>query len=102
MKIPSPCIDVCKFDNDGHCIGCGMTKKQKKKFKRLDGKKAKRHFIEELRARQRDLGLAANWERAYRRRCRKKGVDCPLDQTSPARPPDPAIRDERDEMITPA
>lgn len=80
VKIPSPCIDVCKFKNAGHCIGCGMTKKQRKKFKRLDGKKAKRRFLGALLTQQRVVGLKANWERAYRRRCRKKKVDCPLDR----------------------
>ncbi|MEM6670690.1 MAG: DUF1289 domain-containing protein, partial [Pseudomonadota bacterium] len=25
-KLPSPCIDVCKFRRAGHCIGCSMTK----------------------------------------------------------------------------
>lgn len=90
MKIPSPCIDVCKFRNAGHCIGCGMTKKQKKKFKRLDGKKAKRRFIGCLRVQQLQIGLKANWERAYRRRCRKKRLDCPLDHPALASAPAPA------------
>ena len=90
MKVPSPCIDVCKFKNAGHCVGCGMTKKQKKKFKRLEGKKAKRGFIEHLRVQQLEVGLKANWERAYRRRCAKKGVDCPLDR-----------RPSRDESVEP-
>ena len=34
-KIPSPCVDVCKYKLRGHCIGCGMTKKQKRSFKKL-------------------------------------------------------------------
>ncbi|MEM7240341.1 MAG: DUF1289 domain-containing protein, partial [Pseudomonadota bacterium] len=25
-KIPSPCIDVCKYKLKGHCIACSMTK----------------------------------------------------------------------------
>jgi len=78
MKLLSPCIDVCKFKNAGHCLGCGMTKKQKKKFKRLDGKKAKRRFIEALRTQQQDVGLKADWERAYRRRYAKKGAEYPF------------------------
>ncbi|WP_372712119.1 hypothetical protein [Hyphomicrobium sp.] len=57
-----------------------MSKKQKKKFKRLDGRKAKLAFIEALRLQQLDIGLKANWERAYRRRCKKKGAACPLDR----------------------
>jgi uncharacterized protein len=80
MKVPSPCIKVCKFKNAGHCIGCGMTKKHKKKFKRLDGRKAKLAFIAALRLQQLAIGLKTNWERAYRRRCEKKGVKCPLDR----------------------
>lgn len=35
--MPSPCPGVCKFKFRGHCNGCGMKKKQKKSFKRLDG-----------------------------------------------------------------
>ena len=35
MKIPSPCIDVCKYKYKNHCIGCSMTKIQKKTFKKL-------------------------------------------------------------------
>ncbi|KWT69399.1 hypothetical protein APY04_1482 [Hyphomicrobium sulfonivorans] len=95
MKIPSPCISVCKFKNAGYCVGCGMTKKQKKKFKRLEGRKKKLRFIEALRIQQQEVGLKANWERAYRRRCRKKGVDCPLDRAeAPASselPPPPPV-----------
>ncbi|MEM6495748.1 MAG: DUF1289 domain-containing protein [Pseudomonadota bacterium] len=78
-KVPSPCVDVCKFKLKGHCIGCGMTKKQKKKFKKMNGRKAKSAFIVSLVAQQADIGLRANWERSYRRRCSKKGAECPLD-----------------------
>ncbi|MEM7751144.1 MAG: DUF1289 domain-containing protein [Pseudomonadota bacterium] len=78
-KVPSPCVDVCKFRSKGHCIGCGMTKKQKKKFKKLDGRKAKKGFVVDLVAQQARIGLKANWERSYRRRCSKKGAECPLD-----------------------
>ncbi|MBE9607216.1 DUF1289 domain-containing protein [Acetobacteraceae bacterium H6797] len=31
----SPCIDVCRYDEDTDwCLGCGMTKREKKAFKR--------------------------------------------------------------------
>ncbi len=30
-----PCIDVCKYDeNTGWCLGCGMTRKERKAWKR--------------------------------------------------------------------
>jgi predicted Fe-S protein YdhL (DUF1289 family) len=79
-KVPSPCIDVCKFKCDGHCIGCGMTKKQKKRFKDIDGKRKKLDFLFELIVQQARLGIKTRgWEKGYRKRCAKKGVDCPLD-----------------------
>ena len=78
-KIPSPCVDVCKFKRAGHCIACGMTKKQKKSFKKLDNRKKKLKFLLLLMKQQDDQGGFPMWPRAYRKRCRKKGVDCPLD-----------------------
>lgn len=78
-KVPSPCIDVCKFKFRGHCIGCSMTKSQKKEFKALDKTKKKRAFVEELVAQQARLGKFKGWSIAYRRKCEKKGVDFPLD-----------------------
>jgi uncharacterized protein len=31
----SPCIDICKYDEDtGWCLGCGMTRKDKKHWKK--------------------------------------------------------------------
>ncbi len=82
-KVPSPCIDVCKFKLKGHCIGCSMTKPQKQAFKGLDGSKAKRRFLRELVAQQARLGKGfKGWAIAYRRKCAKKGVACPLDDLS--------------------
>jgi predicted Fe-S protein YdhL (DUF1289 family) len=26
--IPSPCIDICRLNNNGICIGCGRTKQE--------------------------------------------------------------------------
>lgn len=78
-KVPSPCVDVCKYALKGHCIGCGMTKKQKKSFKKLKGTKTKFKFLQALLEQQRSIKLKANWERSYRRRCAKKRMDCPLD-----------------------
>ncbi|MEL6296965.1 MAG: DUF1289 domain-containing protein [Pseudomonadota bacterium] len=78
-KIPSPCIDVCKYKRGGYCIGCGMSKTQKKSFKKLGGRKKQLRFIEKLMAQQVELGGFPMWPRAYRKRCRKKDMACPLD-----------------------
>ncbi len=83
-KVPSPCIDVCKFKKGGHCIGCSMTEKQKKSFKKLDKRRRKLEFLTDLRAQQARLGGFGFWEKAYRKRCRKKDVDCPLDEIESA------------------
>ncbi|GGE13227.1 hypothetical protein GCM10011390_35380 [Aureimonas endophytica] len=79
-KAPSPCISVCKFRDEGRCIGCQMTKPEKKRFKRLKGKAERRPFFEMLRERLVARDRYAYWSRMYRRRCLKKAADCPLDK----------------------
>ncbi len=78
-KVPSPCIGICKFKVEGHCIGCGQTKKQKKKFKSLRSKKKREKLLRTVLGQQRLIGGRLRWERVYRRRCAKKGMPCPLD-----------------------
>ncbi|MEL6646097.1 MAG: DUF1289 domain-containing protein [Pseudomonadota bacterium] len=78
-KIPSPCIDVCKFRLQGrHCIGCSMTKIQKKMFKSLSKEPQQMAFIDLLKAQQAQFGRFRHWEPAYKRRCQKKGVKYPF------------------------
>ncbi len=79
-KAPSPCISVCKFKIEGQCIGCRMTKPEKKRFKRLAGKGEKRAFLVMLSDRLQAAGRYDYWARMYRRRCEKKGRPCPLDK----------------------
>jgi uncharacterized protein len=48
--VGSPCIDVCRFDEDtGWCLGCGMTRKNKKAWKKE--KSARPAILESLPAR---------------------------------------------------
>jgi predicted Fe-S protein YdhL (DUF1289 family) len=78
-KYPSPCIDVCKYKLKGHCIGCAMTKKQKKQYKKIDGKKKQVAFLGALRDQQIALGdRFKGWRGAYARKCDRKGVAWPL------------------------
>ncbi|MEL6316734.1 MAG: DUF1289 domain-containing protein [Pseudomonadota bacterium] len=77
-KPPSPCIGVCKFKRAGRCIGCSMSEKQKKRFKKLDGRKKRVEFIEELVEQQDEMGKYSHWLQAYRKKCAKKGVPCPV------------------------
>ncbi|WP_102960950.1 DUF1289 domain-containing protein [Mangrovicella endophytica] len=79
-KAPSPCIGVCKFRDAGHCVGCRMTKPEKKAFKRLRKKEKRKAFLIELVQRLEAAGRYAYWSRMYRRRCEKKDADCPLDK----------------------
>lgn len=78
---PSPCIDVCKYP-DGVCKGCGMTKREKKGWKRLNSKAARRPFLQTITARLNAMGekRLARWQFVYRRKCAKKNVPCPLDK----------------------
>lgn len=77
-KLPSPCIDVCKFKRQGHCIGCSMTKAQKKMFKSLKKNEHREAFVEMLIAQQDVMGKYSHWAPAYARRCLKKGSKPPF------------------------
>lgn len=77
-KIPSPCIDVCKFKREGHCIGCSMTKAQKSMFKKLKKRAHQEAFIDLLMHQQNAMGKYRHWSDAYRKRCAKKGVKAPI------------------------
>ncbi|MEP5153661.1 DUF1289 domain-containing protein [Planktotalea sp.] len=78
-KTPSPCIDVCKYKREGHCIGCAMTKAQKSLFKELKKNKHKEAFVEMLMTQQEHLGKFKGWRGAYEKKCRKKGARVPFD-----------------------
>jgi predicted Fe-S protein YdhL (DUF1289 family) len=77
-KLPSPCIGVCKFRREDHCIGCSMTKDQKALFKKLKKPKHQHAFLDMLVHQQRDLGKYRHWEAAYAARCQKRGVKSPV------------------------
>lgn len=76
---PSPCIDVCKYKRGGRCVGCAMTREEKQAFPQHGGGAAKRAFVEALVGR---LAAAtrnpAFWVMAYRRKCEREGVPCPI------------------------
>lgn len=80
-KIPSPCIDICK-DRDGVCIACGRTKKEEKAWKYADGEREKLALLRQCVEKTGMIGTRAFWEREYRRKCEKKGLECPLDWLS--------------------
>lgn len=71
-KIPSPCIDVCKFKRQGHCIGCSMTKTQKSLFKSLKKNAHRAALVSLVVAQQSVMGRYTHWQQAYARKCRKK------------------------------
>ena len=67
-KKNSPCIGVCKFKRDGHCIGCSMTKKQKEMSKKLKEPKQTEAFFAMLVAQQEEMGGYGHWQGAYERK----------------------------------
>ena len=73
-KVPSPCISVCKFKREGHCIGCSMTKAQKSAFKKLKKNAHREAFVELVVAQQSVMGRYRHWAAAYARRLRKKNL----------------------------
>ena len=81
-KTPSPCIDVCKFrrpgaDGERHCIGCSMTKTQKRVFKALKKDAQRRALVDLVVAQQTVMGRYSHWVEAYAGRCRKRGARPP-------------------------
>ena len=78
-KTPSPCIDVCKYKRQGHCIGCAMTKAQKSLFKALKKDSHRAAFVDMLLAQQGQMGGFDGWKIAYAKKCKKKGVKAPVD-----------------------
>jgi predicted Fe-S protein YdhL (DUF1289 family) len=68
----SPCIDVCKYREDGHCIGCSMTKIQKKISKSLKSKDKQLAFETLVKMQQAQLGGFETWEKAHKERYRGK------------------------------
>ena len=74
MKIPSPCIDVCKYKYKNHCIGCSMTKIQKKTFKKLSTINQKKDFLNFIISQQIFLGRFKHWDKVYEKKCIKKGL----------------------------
>jgi predicted Fe-S protein YdhL (DUF1289 family) len=77
-KIPSPCIDVCE-DIGKRCIACGRSKKDKKAWKKTDDRDEKLAMLRDCLEFTAEIGTQQLWVREYRRKCMKKGVDCPLD-----------------------
>lgn len=73
-KTPSPCIDVCKFKREGHCIGCSMTKAQKSLFKTLKKDEHRTGFVQMLTAQQERMGKYTHWDQAYRKKLAKRKI----------------------------
>ena len=71
-KKNSPCIGVCKFTREGHCIGCSMTKEQKKFSKKLKKRHQIDDFISMLISQQEKMGGYGHWQEAFARK--KKGA----------------------------
>ena len=67
-KKTSPCIGICKFYRDGHCVGCSMTKAQKSNSKKLTDPKEMNDFLTSLVMQQNDLGGYESWELKYRQK----------------------------------
>lgn len=77
-KTPSPCIDVCKYKREGHCIGCSMTKAQKSLYKQLKKNAHRSAFVDMLMAQQEQLGKFGSWRIAYAKKCAKRGAKVPF------------------------
>ena len=62
----SPCIDICKYQKNGHCRGCSMTKIQKKISKTLKTREKQQAFVDLIRMQQKLLGGYDKWEKSHK------------------------------------
>ncbi|MEL6735461.1 MAG: DUF1289 domain-containing protein, partial [Pseudomonadota bacterium] len=76
LSAPSPCVRVCKYPDKGPCKGCGMLKKEKKRFKKFKQKEQRKEFFRELihRLRAQEGRRLERWVIVYTRKCEKKGL----------------------------
>lgn len=80
---PTPCMDICRYELDGHCVACSMTKGQKSMFGALKREKAQAQFVCALAAQQAELRARfgadrfGQWTVAYRHKCRAFGKTPP-------------------------
>ena len=65
VKRYSPCVKICKYRDDGHCVGCSMTRTQKKISKKLKSKDSQAAFVQLIRMQQTCLGGYSDWEKAH-------------------------------------
>ena len=79
-KIISPCVGVCKYKLKGRCSGCGMKKAHKGAFKKLESTQKRQDFLATLILSQKELHLYQDWVRLYRKKCKKRGKEFPLQQ----------------------
>lgn len=78
-KLPSPCVDVCKYKREGHCIACSMSKAQKSLFKSIKKDKHRAAFVQMLMAQQASMGKYTAWPALYAKKLTKKGINPPVD-----------------------
>ena len=64
-KLYSACVKTCKYRDDGHCVGCSMTKAQKKISKKLKSKESQAAFVQLIRMQQKFLGGYEKWKKAH-------------------------------------
>ncbi len=76
-RMPSPCVDVCKFKRDGRCVACAMTEKEKKKFKKQKKESKRLALFQEVVAHQKTLGIHEAWRKTFARKAAKKGLTPP-------------------------
>ena len=83
---PTPCMDVCRYELEGHCLQCGMTEGEKGLFGALRKEPAQKAFLRELGQRQTILAARFpearfdRWRVAYRNKCRAFGKESPVEE----------------------
>jgi hypothetical protein len=76
-------MDICRYELDGHCLACSMTKAQKSLFGALKRERAQAQFVREIMEQQAELRPQFSghrfdqWAVAYRNKCQAFGKTPP-------------------------
>lgn len=83
---PTPCVDVCRYELNGHCVQCSMSKAQKGLFGAMKKPTAQEAFLRDLVDQQSALleqfpdARFRMWRAAYRNKCRALGKTSPVEE----------------------
>ena len=71
LKIASPCVSICIYDENRTCTGCMRTEDERKKWKNKETKNSwKKRNLNEIQKRM-SKEFLASWKSVYKRKVQR-------------------------------